>query len=94
LGHTPASDSVIPADDLAGPQETRTMSAPTLRLRAAACLLVVALLPTAVLQAAGSPNDPAARPAGFWAPLQSFWAALVQMACDKGIIIDPNGCPR
>ena len=65
-----------------------------LRLRAAACLLTLALLPTATLHAAGSQNAPAAPSAGFWSPLHAFWAALVQTACDKGISIDPNGCPR
>jgi hypothetical protein len=63
-------------------------------VRRVLALLVLTLLLPVVLPAAGVPTEPA-KPAttSFWSPVEDFWKLLVRASCERGISIDPNGCP-
>jgi hypothetical protein len=69
------------------------LPSPKTAVRRVLLLLVLTLLLPAVLPAAGVPTEPAKPTASFWSPVGDFWKTLVHAACDKGISIDPNGCP-
>jgi hypothetical protein len=60
--------------------------------RVLAVLILVLLLP-AVLPAADAPTQSASSAASLWSSLSTLWEAIVRAACERGISIDPNGCP-
>jgi hypothetical protein len=61
----------------------------TARRRAVLVLLAALLLPPAALHAGD--RTPAVRPAALWSPLAALWQIVTATACDKGILIDPDG---
>jgi hypothetical protein len=67
-----------------------------------AALALVLLLAGPAVAGAASQKGPVARGnaisagvAGFWAWIKAAlpFGAVAQMSCDKGLVIDPNGCP-
>jgi hypothetical protein len=64
-----------------------------LAVRRVLALLVLTLLLPAVLPAAGVPTEPAKPATSVWSPVEDLWKLLVRAACERGISIDPNGCP-
>jgi hypothetical protein len=63
----------------------------TPRRRAVLCLLLllILLLPAASLHA--GERAPGERWTRLWSPFAALWQLVTAAACDKGILIDPNG---